>query len=157
MPEITLRLFTDPDAAATADLFYRAIHEGTRDHYTTEQRRAWAPQRPETTCWRERLNSQYAVIAETGPDLAGFMTLDENGYIDLAFVDPAHTGQGIGSALLNAITTEASRRGMHRLKTHASLAARPFFERHGWTIVKQQTITRGGAGLANYVMEVTVP
>ena len=39
--------------------------------------------------------------------------------------------------------------------THASITARPFFEKRGYRIVKEQTVERRGIRLTNYVMEKT--
>ena len=38
-------------------------------------------------------------------------------------------------------------------RTHASITARPFFERRGWRVVKEQRVERRGVALTNFVME----
>ena len=41
--------------------------------------------------------------------------------------------------------------------THASITARPFFERRGWHVVKEQQVERRGVLLTNFVMERSCP
>ena len=37
--------------------------------------------------------------------------------------------------------------------THASITARPFFEKRGYRVVKEQQVERHGVLLTNFVME----
>ena len=37
--------------------------------------------------------------------------------------------------------------------THASITARPFFEKRGYRVVKEQQVERRGIRLTNFVME----
>lgn len=55
--------------------------------------------------------------------------------VDLFWVHPSHRRCGLGSRVLLAAEEEARRRGCHsvRLDT-AEFQARPFYERHGYTI-----------------------
>lgn len=148
-----VRLFEPGDAKALARVYYEAVHLGTADHYDAAQRRAWAEKVPETGAWRVRLQSQTTFVAETGSRLVGFMTIDAGGHIDLAFVAPDIIGKGIAKALYDRVETEALRLGLERLDTAASHLARPFFERQGWDVVREQSVTRGEVSLTNFVME----
>ncbi|MEE1466132.1 MAG: GNAT family N-acetyltransferase, partial [Clostridium sp.] len=38
------------------------------------------------------------------------------------------------------------------ITTHASITARPFFEKRGYRVVKEQEVERSGVVLTNYVM-----
>ncbi len=84
------------------------------------------------------------------------MTLRNDGVLDLAFVDPAFTGRGIGGLLLRKIIETAKVRGLERLHTDASLVAYPLFRRHGWTVVRRRTVRRRGVNLINLRMELTL-
>ena len=81
------------------------------------------------------------------------MTLRADGLIDLAFVAPDVAGQGVAKPLYDAIEAEAKGRGLARLHAEASLLARPFFERQGWSVVGRQSVERDGVALTNFVME----
>ena len=40
-----------------------------------------------------------------------------------------------------------------KIVTHASVTARPFFEKRGYTVVRAQQVERVGVLLTNFVME----
>uniref|UniRef100_UPI003559443B GNAT family N-acetyltransferase n=1 Tax=Salipiger bermudensis TaxID=344736 RepID=UPI003559443B len=83
----------------------------------------------------------------------GLMTLVAPGHIDLAFVRPSAAGQGIGAELLAALTQIARASGARELTADVSKAARPFFERHGFYVLRQQSVIRRGVALINYAMQ----
>lgn len=149
----TIRSFTSKDTADCAQLFYDAVHLGTQAHYTAAQRQAWAGKVPETGEWAKRLGKQTTVLATKGQIIAGFMTLDGKGYIDLAYVAPQYAGGGIGRLLYQSIEKHAQQAQLPRLHTQASRVAKPFFEKMGWTVLAAQTNKRGSVELPNYQME----
>jgi len=153
MTGLLVRKFENKDAAATAQIFFDAIHIGAKDHYTEKQRRAWAPQVPETSKWLELLNSQISYVAEQEGKLVGFMILMDDGCVDLTFVTPERIGQGISKVLYDSIIMKASKAGMKRLHVEASHMARKFFERQGWSVINPQTVERAGVSLENFLMQ----
>jgi len=153
MQRTTTRRFREEDAPATAALFHASVHGLAKARYDQAQREAWAPQVPETTAWLQRLRGQSAFVAERDGGIVGFMTLRPDGYLDLAFVAPEVARQGIASRLYCAIEGEAAALGHTRLHAEASHLARPFFERQGWRVVREQTVQRNGVALTNFVME----
>lgn len=42
---------------------------------------------------------------------------------------------------------------MDRITTHASITARPFFEKRGYKIISENEVKRQGIALANFIME----
>lgn len=153
MTDFSIRPFDDADAAAAARIFYEAVHQGAAGHYDERQRDAWAKQVPETEPWRQRLRSQHTFVAEANSELIGFMTLNDSGYVDLAFVSPNWIGKGVARALYDCVERLAIDRGLERLTTEASHMARRHFERQGWSVVKQQTVERHQVSLVNFLME----
>ncbi len=153
MPAIKVRKFKDADAEATARIFFDAVRLGAARHYDECQRKAWAEKVPDTRGWLARLQSQHTYVAEMNSRPVGFMTVDDAGHIDLAFVAPDQMGKGASDALYAAVEAEAVRKGIRRLDTAASHLARSFFERQGWSVVKQQAVTRAEIELTNFVME----
>jgi putative acetyltransferase len=90
--------------------------------------------------------------AEQEGRLLGFMTIDAAGFVDLAFVAPAALGRGVGWHLHRAVEARARELGAWALTTEASRMARPFFERQGWSVLAEQTVTKRGVELTNYRM-----
>jgi putative acetyltransferase len=149
---VRIRPLRPTDSAQAAQVFFDAIHRGTADVYSATQRQAWAGARPDTEGWRNRLVGVQGFAAETAGQLLGFMTIDETGYIDLAFVSPDAMGQGIGRKLYDAVEHRARELGVTALSTHASKKARPFFERMGWSVDHVQTVEKHDVTLTNYKM-----
>ena len=79
-----------------------------------------------------------------------FGDIDKTGYLDMLFVHKDFQGQGIASAICDrleeTITTD-------KITTHASITAKPFFEKRGYKTVKEQQVIRNVIQLTNYVME----
>ena len=71
-------------------------------------------------------------VAEVDGRVVGF-ALATGGHLDMLFIDPAAQGTGAGRALL----AEAEARGVVSLECfRANLAARRFYERAGWRLVR---------------------
>lgn len=156
MENLNIREFSEDDATATAQIFFDAVRLGTTEYYDERQRIAWAEQVPDDDDWYKRLQSQYSLVAQLNTRLVGFMTLDGYGHIDLAFVAPDLIGKGVARALYERIEAEALRLGIERLDTEASYMARRFFERQGWSVVRQQSVVKGDVSLTNFAMEKRV-
>ncbi|WP_232848038.1 GNAT family N-acetyltransferase [Occultella kanbiaonis] len=147
-----LRAYTDDDAAATLGVFQRAIREIASRDYTPEQIAVWAPEDVDAERWASRRAAAGTVVAVVDGAVAAFTDLGEDGYIDMMFVDPGYARRGIATALLEHVVSAAVGRGLTELTVHASLTARPFFERHGFVVEAQRFPVRGGVRLTNFDM-----
>ena len=150
---ITIRELREDDLIQTAQVFFDAVQFGTTQHYSQRQKNAWAPDVPELGTWRERLLSQTVVVAELDGKIIGFMTLKSDGCIDLAFVAPEFMGQGVATKLYASVLLSANSSGIDKLVTEASYLARPFFERQGWSVKREQTKFINDVELVNFLME----
>ena len=151
----TIRAYRPADAEAIAALFYNTIRTVNLGDYTQEQVDAWAgvPTDKSAGHWRRRLAALTTFVAMSWEELVGFSDLRDDGYVDHLFVHHRYQRQGIATALHAAVEGEATRRSLPRLFTEASITARPFFLRMGYHQLKQQTVTRHGVDLTNFVME----
>ena len=70
-------------------------------------------------------------MAITDGRVVGFTDLDDDGYVDMLFVDPDFGRQGVATSMLAATIALARQRGTVALTTYARLTAMPLFERHG--------------------------
>jgi putative acetyltransferase len=152
MDSLKIRPICDTDGEIAASIFFDAVHAGTREYYTHEQREAWGGTAPDPAAWDDRLRGMDGFVAELDGSPVGFMTIDRGGYIDLAFVMPSVAGTGVGWQLYGAVERSAREFGATRLTTQASRKARPFFERQGWTVEREQTAVRRGVELTNFRM-----
>ena len=90
------------------------------------------------------------VVALDGETIVGFGDMDQTGYLDRLYVHQDYQGQGIASALCEQLETAVQGKA---IVTHASITARPFFEKRGYHVVREQQVERQGVLLTNYVME----
>jgi putative acetyltransferase len=148
-----LRPFQPADAPALLSLFRETVRRVNARDYAPDQLRAWASHDIDPGAWAQRFIGRFVVVAEDLGQPVGFAELEADGHIDRVYVSADHQGEGIGRALLEAVTVEARRRGMARLWVEASITARPFFETLGFTLLAPQVVTCRGARLLNYRME----
>ena len=145
--------FEPVEADQLGAVFFAAVHDGAAGFYDADQRRAWAPEAPAGADWAARLTAQQTVVARVAGKPVGFMTLDAQGYIDLAFVAPGHQRTGIGGRLYARIEALARDAGIERLHAQASYLVRGLFEQQGWRVLREQQVYRAGVTLTNFVME----
>ena len=100
---IDLRPLLAKDAEVAAEIFVDAVMNGTTNHYSEEERRAWAGPRPDPERWRDRIGGSVGLMAERNGVPVGLMTLVAPDHIDLAFVRPSAAGSGVGTALLESL------------------------------------------------------
>ena len=148
-----VRSFEPADVGPLAEVFHRSVREGASRRYDRAQVEAWAPSAPQGPAWETRLAEADTVVAVEGEARLGFMNVDDNGYLDLAFVLPEQMGQGVSDLLYAVLESRARARGTRTLTSQASLLAEPFFARHGWQVVRRQEVEIGGVVLQNAWME----
>ena len=140
-----LRKYTPSDCAALAALFYETIHSVNARDYPQEQLDAWADGHVELAAWNASFLEHTTLVAVEGETIVGFADLAADGYLDRLYVHRDWQRRGVASALCDALPGARV--------THASLTARPFFERRGWRVVREQQVERHGVLLTNFVME----
>ncbi len=149
---MNIRKFNDKDTEEIMQLFYDTVHNINIRDYTQEQVNAWAPQDMDYQHWNERLNSKMTYVAEIDEKIVGFAQLEANGHIDCFYCHNDFQGMGIGARLLDAIQRKAEELGINRLFTEASITARGFFERKGFTEIKKQEVELRGMKFINFCM-----
>ena len=147
-----IRLYGPGDLDRVIQLFHASVRRIAIRDYTEDQVKAWAPDEPDRERWAARRASRPTWVAEVDGALAGFTDLEPDGHVDMMFVHPDHQGRGVAGALLRTVEAEAARLGLDRLFTEASITARPFFERKGFSVITPQTVSVRGQDLVNYRM-----
>lgn len=144
MPRVRphLRPFTVDDALATSEVFNQAIAQTAAAFYTPAQLKAWNPGVSDLDQWAARRAAVWTVVAEVDGQVAGFSDLTSEGVMDMLFVHPEHGSRGVASTLVGAVLDEARRRGLPRVRTRASRAARPVLEHLGFTVERDNTDNR---------------
>lgn len=148
-----IRNYEAGDAPEIVRLFFETVRSVNRADYSEEQVEAWAPGVPDPQVWHSRMVGRRTLVAEEGGEVAGFAELEGDGHLDMLFVRGDAVGRGVGRRLYEAVEREARGQGLERIFTEASITARPFFERRGFRVVREQTVSRRGVELTNFVME----
>lgn len=143
-------------AREIAELFHQSVHAIAPWIYSPEQKEAWASSPVDYERWAERLKRKQPLLALIDGRVAGFMELDADGHIDCAYTHPDFQRRGVASALYAQLLAQARARNLTRLHVEASLVARPFFERRGFTVLRKNEVQRQGVILVNFLMEKTL-
>ena len=133
-------------------LFRDTVHHVNRRDYTQAQLDVWAPLSIDSERWQERLSRNYSLVAYSNEQVLGFAELTDTGHVDMLYVHRDFQRRAIGSRLLKALEKHARLNGVMVMTTDASITARPFFERQGYSVVTSQTVTRDQITLVNYKM-----
>ena len=150
MGAIEIRLYRPDDCEKIAELFYETVHTINAKDYSKKQLNAWATGNVDLDSWNQVFLKTYTVVAISDGDIAGFGNIDNKGYLDMLYVHKCHQRKGIASAICD--TLEKSVSGV-KIETHASITARPFFEKRGYKVIKEQQVERQGIILTNFIME----
>ncbi|WP_028551214.1 GNAT family N-acetyltransferase [Paenibacillus sp. UNC451MF] len=151
-----IRKFQASDTSPIVALFYETVHSVNGRDYSQEQLDAWAPRDEEMlklATWRDSLSRNSTYVAEIGGGMiVGFSDMTSEGHLDRLYVHKDFQRQGIATALVNTLETEARALGLAEIDTEASITARPFFERHGYRVIESQVVERRGIQLVNFKM-----
>jgi putative acetyltransferase len=154
IPMIEIRDYHLEDAKALMDIFYNTIHKVNIKDYNQSQVDAWAPKSNlKLEDWKKRFSRTYPIIATVDEKIVGFAEFKSNGYIDCFYIHHEWIGRGIGKALMEEIFIRAKKNNIKRIFVDVSITAKPFFEKMGFSVLREQIIIRKGVELKNYPME----
>lgn len=145
-----IRKYRPSDCKCLTELFYDTVHTVNAKDYTEEQLNVWATGKVNLDEWNRSLSEHYAVVAVVDNVIAGFGDIDQTGYLDRLYVHKDYQQQGVAAAICDELEKAVS---VQIITTHASITARPFFEKRGYRVRKEQQVERQGVLLTNYVME----
>jgi putative acetyltransferase len=163
-----IRRFAPADATQIAQLFHDTVRTVNIGDYSPAQVAAWAPDDLYFRDWVTRCSSCITYVADDTSTIAGFGELEVEpfaagnlehsgqtgaGHIGCFYCHRDYQRCGVGRQIYTAIETQARALGIHKLRTEASITARPFFERMGFAIVRSQVVPCRGQMFTNYVME----
>lgn len=143
-----IRTYQPADCKEMAELFYQTVHTVNAKDYNRSQLDAWATGQVNLEQWNRSFLEHLSLVAVEGDAIVGFGDMASDGYLDRLYVHADHQGRGIATALCDRL--EQSVQGP--ITTHASITARPFFEKRGYAVIKEQTVERQGVALTNFVM-----
>ena len=151
-----LRPFLPADTPVLAAIFTAAIEELTGDDYSSDQQEAWAAVADDEEAFGKKLADELTLIATLRNAPVGFASLKGKDHVDMLYVHPSAAGQGVASALLDALEKLAGGRGAKNLTVDASDNAQEFFKKRGYVAKQRNSVTVNGEWLANTTMQKTL-
>ena len=150
------RPYESADLPSVIETYTASIRLLAAPYYTPEQIAAWAPIPPDAARWQERLAHLHTIVAESDGLLAGFASYTLDGYLDFLFTHPAFARHGVASSLYHRVESVLRALNIPKVTTLASLAARPFFDRHGFQLDRQECVECRGAHPQRFAMHKQV-
>lgn len=150
LKNIIIRNYNSEDCNNLAELFYNTVHSVNVKDYNEEQLNVWATGNIDLDQWNNSFLEHFTVVAVEDDIIVGFGDIDKTGYLDRLFVHKDYQRKGIATAICNELEKVINR---SKITTHASITARPFFEKRGYKVIKEQEVERRGIVLKNYFME----
>ena len=137
---LSMRLLTKQDIPQMRALFRSTVLTVNSKDYTHE----------------EVEKNDYIGIFDGQGNIIGFSSMNSEGHLHSMFVHKDWQHQGMASRMLAEVENMAREYGVPKIVVEASITARPFFEKHGYTAVKAQKAKANRLYLTNYVMEKTL-
>lgn len=145
-----IRNYAQTDCETLVNLFYNTVHTINTKDYSPEQLNVWATDKIDLEVWNKSLSEHYTVVAIENNLIVGFGDIDKSGYLDRLYVHKDYQRQGIATAICDKLEQSVK---VNKIITHSSITAKPFFEKRGFKIIKEQQVIRKEIALSNYVME----
>lgn len=146
---MTIRRARREDAPAIRHVFWTAVHTGAAGRYSPAELRDWVAEPAMPEDWPDWVEKPVMLVAEEEGRITGFMSVEPDGYLRMAFVLPDRMGTGLADRLYAALMDEARAMELTRLTVIASRYAQSFFRRHGWRLAPEIT-ELGGHDLSKW-------
>lgn len=141
------------DGPMLAAIFAASIDELTGGDYSAAQQAAWIESADSEVAFTARLRELLTILAMQDGEPVGFAALNAPDELEMLYVRPDAIGQGIATALCDALEKIAGARGATALNVAASDTAQPFFAKRGYEAVRRETVPLGDEWLGRTVMQ----
>lgn len=151
---LIIRRYESGEEPAVWNVYFRATRESNSRDYHPDLIERWAPVGQDMGEWRVRLEEKSPFVAILDGQIVGMAELEEDGFVDYFYVLPDFERRGIGSALLGKIREQAALKGLADLRAEVSVTAKPFFEKHGFSVIKAKHHVIIGHPAPNFLMAI---
>lgn len=151
--DFNLRTAQQADALELQRLFQETVLHINKRDYSQAEVEDWASCGNDLSRMKEMIRTHYFIIAiRQQSQIVGFSSITRQGYLHFLFVHKDFQGKGIATTLLNEIERHAIATGMTRITSEVSLTTRPFFEKRGYIVEKEQKRKAHLLSLTNFRM-----
>ena len=149
------------DADGIIDAHVRSIREVCCHDYSEEQIRIWSGKGFQASIWRQTMDRDYVLVIADQDRIHGFghMRKAKNSttVVEGLYFAPEAVGLGLGAKMLHQIYAEAVKHSVTKLVLQATLTGAGFYQRMGFTRVRDTVIDIGGIDLECVDMENSYP
>jgi putative acetyltransferase len=146
------RPYEPRDLARVIETYTASVRSLASQFYPPERLAAWAPIAQDEARWRDRLGALHTIVVEADGLIAGFASYTDDGYLDFLFTHPNFARRGIATRLYHRVESALVAAGASMVTAHVSLAARAFFDRHGFQVDAEESVECRGTYLRRFAM-----
>lgn len=149
----SIRIATLSDIPLLKELYQNTVLSVNRRDYSAEEVEDWASCGDDMAHLQRSFTEQYYVVAENQrQDIVGFASINDEGYMHTLFVHKDFQHQGVATLLYQHLETYAQEKGIEKITSEVSITAKPFFEKQGLRVDKEQKRKANKLCLTNYKM-----
>lgn len=149
-----LRILKESDTTEMKELFCSTVLNINIKDYTKEEVEDWASCGENADRWKELISeNRYIGAFDRDNRLVGFSSMNKDGYLHSMFVHKDCQGRGVATSLLSEVEKIAADFGVTEITSEVSITARPFFEKRGYNVIKEQRHKAKKLELTNFVMK----
>ncbi len=127
-----IRKLLDDEYEKVIELLYVSVHEVCKNDYTEKELDAWAPKNFDVIKFRKALDGCYNIVVLEKDKIIGFLSMEENGYINRLYTHKDYLKKGIGSSLLKKAEAWAIEHDIYELTLDSSKTAEKFYLKMGF-------------------------
>jgi len=149
---MNFRIATITDISEMQDLYVNTIKSVCKKEYGALQIEAWISGANNHERWLDVVTNQFVFLAIIEGKIAGYGTLKDGNYIDLFFIHKDFQRKGIAEKIYNELENKAKNADSKFITADVSITAKPFFEKKGFRVEKEQHNLIKNVELINYKM-----
>lgn len=151
--DFIIRVAQQSDVVELRDLYKGTVLNVNRQHYSQAEVDDWASCGDNLSNIEEMIKTHYFIVAvDILSQIVGFSSITPQGYLHSMFVHKDFQSKGIATMLLKEVERYALASEIKLITSEVSLTARPFFEKYGYVVEKEQKRQANKLKLTNFYM-----
>lgn len=145
--KMRIELFHEKYIDEMISLFKESIRKICIKYYSPIQIEAWLS-RANKTRWISNFKQNYTLLVFNEEILVGFGDITSNNYLNMLYVHPDYQNQAVATLICD----ELEKHSTGTITVDASQAAKNFFIKRGYKVIKEQTVVINQISLINFKM-----
>ena len=129
---VLVRKALPEDIEIISRLFRNTIKTVNACDYEPQQLRIWSSKYEDKVWWKDRIRTDFFLVAEKENRILGFCSINSEGVLGLMYVHKDYQGNGVGTLLMNELVRYSIKLNIREIVSDVSITAKPFFEKMGF-------------------------